>query len=215
MPTEEEKSLSEGSETVRRANTQSAKQLALALQSAVGLPDAYNCVFWLADELLEDTRAQLWQSIDGNMRGLKVAYIDSSMGWNPPDKRQELFNSLGRFILLSPVNKPDEVAGYSAFRFEHEAEEDILYCYELQINPLHQRKGLGRFLMNLLEVIGRRTKMEKIMLTVLDNNLAANKFYKQIRFQLDECSPTYEDLDDESGTEKVDVDYQILSKLLT
>ncbi|KAJ3976987.1 hypothetical protein EV361DRAFT_789195, partial [Lentinula raphanica] len=191
----------------------------------------------LANELEEDVRAQLWQLLECNMRDLLVSYVNSSMGWNPLEKQHEFFHPLARFVLVSPVNNPDEIVGFSTFRFEHEAEEDILYCYELQISPLHQRTGLGRFLMNALQVIGRRMKMEKIMLTVLDKNIAANVFYSRIgsvtlfefysiihcfyqhySFQLDECSPTYKDLaEDESddSTEVVDVDYQILSKLVS
>ncbi|KAF8832406.1 hypothetical protein HHX47_DHR1001400 [Lentinula edodes] len=195
MAEDEEKSLSEGSETVIRANKKSAKQLRVALKYVDGLPTAYTCNFRLANELSEIALC-----------------ANSSLGWNALDKQQELFDPLARYIILNPVGQSDQIAGYSVLRFEHEAEEDILYCYELQISPLHQRKGLGKFLMKLLEVIGRRTKMEKIMLTVLDNNSAANDFYATIGFQLDECSPSFEDPENEGDTEKVD--YQILSKLL-
>ncbi|KAJ3813734.1 acyl-CoA N-acyltransferase [Lentinula aff. lateritia] len=198
---DEEKSLSEGSETVIRANKKSAKQLRVALN--------YDCTFWLANELSESMRAKIWELINGNMSELCV---NSSLGWNALDKQQELFDPLARYIIMHPVDKPDQIAGYSVLRFEHEAEEDILYCYELQISPLHQRKGLGKILMKLLEVIGRRTKMEKIMLTVLDNNSAAVDFYATVGFRLDECSPSFEDPEDEGNAEKVD--YQILSKLL-
>ncbi|GAW08014.1 acyl- N-acyltransferase [Lentinula edodes] len=177
MAEDEEKSLSEGSETVIRANKKSAKQLRVALKYVDGLPTAYTCNFRLANELSESMRAKIWELINGNMSELCA---NSSLGWNALDKQQELFDPLARYIILNPVGQSDQIAGYSVLRFEHEAEEDILYCYELQISPLHQRKGLGKFLMKLLEVIGRRTKMEKIMLTVLDNNSAANDFYATI-----------------------------------
>ncbi|KAJ3873880.1 acyl-CoA N-acyltransferase [Lentinula edodes] len=209
MAEDEEKSLSEGSEIVIRANKKSAKQLRVALKYVDGLPTAYTCTFRLANELSESMRAKIWELINGNMSELCA---NSSLGWNALDKQQELFDPLARYIILNPVGQSDQIAGYSVLRFEHEAEEDILYCYELQISPLHQRKGLGKFLMKLLQVIGRRTKMEKIMLTVLDNNSAANDFYATIGFQLDECSPSFEDPENEGDTEKVD--YQILSKLL-
>ena len=32
----------------------------------------------------------------------------------------------------------------------------VLYCWEVQVEDRAQRKGLGRFLMQLLELIGRR-----------------------------------------------------------
>lgn len=108
------------------------------------------------------------------------------MGWNPPEKRKELFNPLARFLLVAPVDNPDVVAAYCTFRFEFEEEEDLVYwsvqsfkavflswitlpSYEIQTNRLHQRKGIGKFLVNSLEAIGRKFCMGKIMLTVFNS----------------------------------------------
>ncbi|KAE9411044.1 acyl-CoA N-acyltransferase [Gymnopus androsaceus JB14] len=201
---------SDGSKAVKLANEKTAKQLSVALKNVDQL-DAYGCRFSLTGELSESNRGQIWTIIEENMKEL---YITSSMGWNPPEKKEELFNPLARFILITSQDHPDQIAGYSAFRFEHEEEEDLVYCYEIQISRSHQRKGIGKFLVKLLEAVGQKFRMEKIMLTALDKNAGANDFYNAMGFQLDPSSPTYHEDGDEDYEEDENVDYQILSKVL-
>lgn len=43
----------------------------------------------------------------------------------------------------------------------------MLYVYDIQLEPEAQRKGLGKFMMQLMELIARRAQMEWVMLTVL------------------------------------------------
>jgi len=201
---------SDGSKAVKLANKKTAKQLTVALEN-VNPPDGYTCKVLPADELPKNKKEQIWSIIEDNMRDL---YVDSSMGWNPPEKLKELFDPLARFIVVSPVDNPDKVEAYCTFRFEYEEEEDLVYCYELQINRLHQRKGIGRFLVNSLEAIGRNFRMGKIMLTVFDKNVAAIDFYSAMHFNLDPCSPSYHEDGKGEYEEDDSVDYQILSKTL-
>ena len=49
--------------------------------------------------------------------------------------------------------------------------------------PHVQRKGIGKFLMQLVELVGYRMKMQKVALTVFNNNSAALEFYKQLRYE--------------------------------
>ncbi len=53
-------------------------------------------------------------------------YARSSFGWDPTDKRTEMFDPLSRFVV---ARRPDTQAlsGYSIFRFEHEHDSDMLY----------------------------------------------------------------------------------------
>ncbi|KAF9069107.1 acyl-CoA N-acyltransferase [Rhodocollybia butyracea] len=201
---------SDGSKVVRLANKKSAKQLSIALKD-VQLPDDCTCTFYLATEIPEGSRAEIWKICEENMREM---YTSSSMGWNPAEKQAELFNPLARFILLTPADKPTVIAGYTVFRFEYEEEEDLLYCYELQISNGYRRKGLGKSLVNLLESVGSRMSMEKIMLTALDVNLPALDFYTAAGFKLDPCSPTYHEEGDADDEVDNNCDYQILSKIL-
>jgi len=56
-------------------------------------------------------------------------YTNSSFGWDPDSKRQELFHTLARFILV--YGDEEVLSAFCAFRFEVEDEEDVLYLYVL------------------------------------------------------------------------------------
>ena len=64
---------------------------------------------------------------------------------------------------------------------------------------------MGKFMMQVLELLAFKANMRKIMLTVLKHNPAAKTFFKnQMKFEIDETCPTddvYEQFD-----------YEILSK---
>jgi N-alpha-acetyltransferase 40 len=67
-------------------------------------------------------------------------YTKSSMGWDPPSKKQELFHRDSRFVLLrrSQAQAQDglehlheelPILAYSMFRFDMEDDECVLYWY--------------------------------------------------------------------------------------
>lgn len=49
----------------------------------------------------------------------------------------------------------DPVVGFVQYRFTIEEEIPVLYVYELQLEPRVQGMGLGKFLMQLIELIAR------------------------------------------------------------
>lgn len=53
-----------------------------------------------------------------------------------------------------------------------------------------QGKGLGKFMMQLLELIARRSGVARLMLTVFHGNSAARQLYRKLGYTLDEDSPT-------------------------
>lgn len=59
----------------------------------------------------------------------------------------------------------------------------------MQVEKSHQRKGLGAYLLSLLEQTAREWSMEMVVLTVLKNNPDAMKFYERLGFTVDESSP--------------------------
>jgi len=181
--------LSTGSPEVERANKASASKISKSL-----VPHStHNFKVLLADGLNESTRGSIWSMFEANMRTM---YTGSSFGWDPPKKEEELFNRLSRFILVYPTNDKDSLVAFTAFRFEFEEDEIILYCYDLQVSKTSQRHGLGRALMNHLAKIGADFKMDKIMLTVFKANTRALKFYKDFGFEFDITSPDDEDEED-------------------
>ena len=49
-------------------------------------------------------------------------------------------------------------------------DDDVLYCYEIQLEADMMRRGLGRFMMKVLELLMIKAQLKKIMLTVFKHN---------------------------------------------
>jgi len=116
------------------------------------------------------------------------------------------------YMIVRDRLNPHKLLAAVHFRFDEEDEVRVLYCYEIQLCEEVRRKGLGKFLMQILELIAFKTSMEKVMLTVFRHNTASQQFFVQkLKYSVDETSPvlSVEDLvfDDLQG-----LSYQILSK---
>ncbi|KNA25012.1 hypothetical protein SOVF_010480 isoform A [Spinacia oleracea] len=93
---------------------------------------------------------------------------------------------------LMPTNEhKNDVVGFVHYRFITEEELPVLYVYELQLEPRIQGKGLGKFLMQLLELIARKNCMAAIVLTVQKANLSAMFFYtSKLGYCISSMSPS-------------------------
>jgi len=115
-------------------------------------------------------------------------------------------------VLASLAADPSDLLAYVHFRFETDegTQKPILYVYEVQLrdDPRTRRKGLGRFLMQLLELSARKhgAGLEAITLTVQDSNAAAAALYASLGYVRDECSPC--------PLEEPEAGYTILTKAL-
>ena len=116
-------------------------------------------------------------------------YEASSWGWDREKKWAELCDESARYLLVQDSESKRLVA-FAHFRFEMEASEAVLYCYELQVNRRFQRGGLGGYLVKCLELIALKSHMDKILLTVFPHNSSAVTFYtKKMMFSIDDTSP--------------------------
>ncbi|KAI0330544.1 acyl-CoA N-acyltransferase [Cubamyces sp. BRFM 1775] len=217
------------SKAVKRANKASADDLA----ATVAIPNTFNAknqTFYvrvkLSSSLTDNEKSHIWDLYEANMRALVEP---SSFGWNPSEKREELFHRDARFIMVylddpdsqdSKNSHPAPVA-FSMFRFELEEGDDVLYCYELQVSELFRNSGLGRFIVDKLLMIGKYWGMDRVILTVLKSNTAARRFYAKQGFEIDPTSPEYESFAEDEETagaddaaEQEDYDYEILSRAL-
>lgn len=84
-------------------------------------------------------------------------------------KRREMVAAEARYIFLhgnskesvieasniSETNRDERgpLVGFVHYRFTSEEEVPVLYVYELQLEPCVRGKGLGKFLMQLIELI--------------------------------------------------------------
>ncbi|KAI0660436.1 acyl-CoA N-acyltransferase [Cubamyces menziesii] len=217
------------SKAVKKANKASADEIA----AAVAIPKTLSVkdqTFYVraktSSSLIDSDKSHIWDLYEANMRALVEP---SSFGWDPLEKRKELFHRDSRFILVYPddpdsqdsTKSPSAPIAFSMFRFDMEEGDDVLYCYELQVSKPFRSSGLGRFILDKLLMIGKHWGMAKVMLTVLKSNTLARQFYARNGFELDPTSPEYESLTEgeqttvgDNAIEEDGCDYEILSRAL-
>ncbi len=139
-------------------------------------------------------------------------YKKSSWGLDMKEKEEELTHENARYLLVvDSENKDDKGRGlllaFAHFRFEVDDDDqptqEVLYLYEIQISQLGQRNGIGKRLMQIMEIMAMQMKMRRVMLTVFKNNTDAMSFYRALKYSIDPSSPS------QFGEE---ADYEILSK---
>lgn len=150
-------------------------------------PETLNLKFFIS---MPDGRLAECRSLfEKNMGEL---YRKSSWGLNLDEKTSELKHKGARFLLLLGLD--DSLAGFVHFRFEYDDEERptqaVLYLYEIQIDSLYHRQGLGKNIMAIVEKIAKISDMKKVMLTCFKSNKPAMDFYKDLEYQIDETSPS-------------------------
>lgn len=80
-------------------------------------------------------------------------------------KRREMVAPEARYIFVhwnvheTEDNAPTPLLGFLHYRFTLEEEIPVLYLYELQLDSSVQVKGLGKFLMELVELIAREVSL--------------------------------------------------------
>ncbi|GAA55050.1 N-alpha-acetyltransferase 40 NatD catalytic subunit [Clonorchis sinensis] len=153
---------------------------------------------FLPEELLND----LFSILQKNMQ--------SSWGWDEDKKRAETFSPKA-WLLLCRIgvaqDSPKQMAGFVSFRFEREGQYAVLYCYDIQLREEFRGLSIGRYLMDVLSMVARTHRMERLLLTVFKANKRALKFFHTLGFKTDESDPS-------QFKDNPPVDYQILSKIL-
>lgn len=138
-------------------------------------------------------------------------YAASSMGWHPSPKRREMRLPDLRYLLIKSKAEVPSIEAFLSFMLTYEDGHEVVYCYEVHMMPSLQGKGLGRYLVDIMEQVGAEAGMEKAMLTVFLRNEGALKFYERLGYAEDEYSPEPRRL--RNGIVKMP-DYVILSKAL-
>ena len=125
-----------------------------------------------------------------------AAYKSSNKGWSGSQKREELREPNMKFLIIRRassnteaddiVQVPDRhnraVEGFVSFMITREDEFDVLYCYEIHLQPSVRGKGVGAALMLLMERIGLSAGVDKSMLTVFVSNQSAISFYNRLGY---------------------------------
>ncbi|ELW65055.1 N-alpha-acetyltransferase 40, NatD catalytic subunit [Tupaia chinensis] len=172
-------------------------------------------------------------AFDLTKTNMQTMYEQSEWGWKDREKREEMTDDRA-WYLIAWENSSIPVA-FSHFRFDVECGDEVLYCYEVQLESKVRRKGLGKFLIQILQLMAnsyevqleskvRRkglgkfliqilqlmansTQMKKVMLTVFKHNHGAYQFFREaLQFEIDDSSPSM------SGCCGEDCSYEILSR---
>ncbi|RZB92444.1 N-alpha-acetyltransferase 40 isoform X3 [Glycine soja] len=100
------------------------------------------------------------------------------------------------------------LVGFVQYRFVLEEEIPVLYVYELQLEPRVQGKGVGKFLMQLVELMAQKSRMSAVMLTVQKANVVAMDFYiNKLRYIISAMSPSrVNPMDREDELDQLDKD---------
>lgn len=144
-------------------------------------------------------------AFDLTKTNMQTMYEQSEWGWKDREKREEMTDDRA-WYLIAWENNSIPVA-FSHFRFDVECGDEVLYCYEVQLESKVRRKGLGKFLIQILQLMANSTQMKKVMLTVFKHNHGAYQFFREaLQFDIDDSSPSM------SGCCGEDCSYEILSR---
>ncbi|KAK4296760.1 hypothetical protein Pmani_030781 [Petrolisthes manimaculis] len=136
-------------------------------------------------------------------RNMQLMYEKSGEGWKEHLKREEMCEDAAWYLIVTDRVQQRPVA-FSHFRFDMDYGEEVLYCYELQLETEYRQQGLGRFMLQVLELMAFTAQMSKVVLTVFKHNTSAVTFFNKCKYTIDETSP--ENTIDET------FDYHIMSK---
>lgn len=140
-------------------------------------------------------------ALDLTRANMEKMYAPVWGAWSDAAKRAELVHEDARFLVAYREGTP---VAFVHFRFELPADDlrAQVYVMDVQLSAGVRRRGLGRFLMRLVELLGRGHGMALVALTVMRANVAARALYRSLGFSEDGTQP------------EGPVLYQILSKTL-
>jgi len=149
-------------------------------------------------------------------------YRASSAGWHGARKREEMDDRDMRFLVVRRGSDEDEgearssagcvagCAGFLSFALCVEGAQAVLYIYEIHLRAAARGLGVGGWLMDVAEAVGRAVGVAKAMLTVFATNVRAEALYRRRGYSEDSISPTVHKTRKGSGRPE----YFILSKRL-
>jgi len=108
-------------------------------------------------------------------------------GWKEQAKQTKMRDDLAWYLMVR--TKEGTAVAFSLFRFVMDSDEEVLYCYELQVGQAFRRKGLGRFMMKVLEMLMIKADMLKLKCTILKKDKPMVEFFgNALKFEMDETS---------------------------
>ncbi|ELT91870.1 hypothetical protein CAPTEDRAFT_94915, partial [Capitella teleta] len=126
-----------------------------------------------ATSMPDDLFEWCFKLVRDNMQSL---YEQSDWGWEDEQKKAEMREDAAWF-LIARENQNNSPVACVHFRFDMDNDDHVVYCYEVQLIKSYRRKGLGKFLMQILELLAHKNGMCKVMLTAFKHNQNAQDFF--------------------------------------
>ena len=140
-----------------------------------------------SSQLCDMSRVCVFKILKHNM----AAFYNAAGGlwiWSDEKKQCELFDGAAQFIIVRDLDS-NEIVGFAHIRFLSESDIDVLYVYEIHLTSSVRGKGLGTFMMRLIELTAVHQGVAAVQLTCLPHNVRAMDFYRQLGYELAPDSP--------------------------
>jgi GNAT superfamily N-acetyltransferase len=138
-----------------------------------------NLKFSISAKLLPQELNDSFRLIKENM---ETIYDDAEYGWDDQDKMAELTEKSCRFLIATDVDT-DKIVAFAHFRLTQIGEcldqplgASCVYVYDLQVRSPYQRKGVGKHIVALLTMIGRKSNVATLCLPIVEGNNQASSF---------------------------------------
>jgi len=132
-------------------------------------------------------------AIDLVFDNMREIYLKSHFLTTKRQKTREMTCNQSKYIFIND-HEPTPL-GFIHYQLTKSDDPEVpmyVYCYELQIRPESQKKGLGRLLMHLLEQYTlKKHHRDGICLTVQSKNDRAIKFYKSLEYEFHSKSESF------------------------
>lgn len=147
-----------------------------------------------APEVEEDVKEWAFKMVKNTMKPLydeaysKDPDMQAEFGWNEKEKRVEMWEDEAWYLVARDEESGKAIA-FSHFRFDMDYDDEVVYCYEIQVEAAFKRKGLGKFMMKVLEMLCLKADMLKLMATIFKKDKSQSGFFKKtLKFDVDETS---------------------------
>ncbi|GAX80284.1 hypothetical protein CEUSTIGMA_g7722.t1 [Chlamydomonas eustigma] len=121
---------------------------------------------------------------------LKTLY-EPVWGWDDSKKMAQLQAASSRFIVATEHSADNQrPAAFINYRLESYDSSPACYLYEVMVDPVYQRLGLGTHMMCLVEDMAWGLGMDRCVLTEFKANKAAAAFYYKLGYRVDPTNPS-------------------------
>ena len=140
-------------------------------------------------------------------KNMKTIY-ENSWGWKPEVKEQELYDEDARFIFAFVEDKPLPI-GFLHYRFEMDYLETSALICDFHIEEEYRGKGLGKWMLQAIEFVALKLKLDAIIVQLFKENVQARQFFRHLKYTHHKTSPVVFDPENDH-----EYDHEILFKSL-